>query len=98
MMMRILWLLSPLLLLCNACTMLIINPMPCRLTEGYSLGSEEIQQEAAPSILELASADELGEQLLITGVVYAADCTTPNVGHYTATNDDSQWAGFARSI
>jgi protocatechuate 3,4-dioxygenase beta subunit len=72
-----LWLLSLLFWLSSACTMLIANPTPCRLTEGYSLGSEEIAQEVAPSILELASTDEPGDRLIVTGVVYAADCTTP---------------------
>jgi catechol 1,2-dioxygenase len=50
---------------------------PCQLTAGQRLGNEEIQPQDAPPRLDLAGVAEPGVRLVITGVVYAADCTTP---------------------
>lgn len=51
--------------------------MPCQLTAGERLGNEPLTQETAAARLDLAGATELGERLVITGVVYLVDCVTP---------------------
>lgn len=51
--------------------------MPCQLTVGQRLGNEAIVEQDAPARLDLAGPDEAGERLVVTGIVYAADCQTP---------------------
>lgn len=53
------------------------DKMVCQLTRGHRLGAEQLAPQAAPSVLALAAAADPGEQLIIMGEVYAADCTTP---------------------
>ncbi|MCE7986340.1 MAG: hypothetical protein DYG89_34635 [Caldilinea sp. CFX5] len=54
-----------------------INVNPCRVTSGHRLGNAPIERQAVPARLDLAGPAEPGERLVITGVVYAADCITP---------------------
>ena len=54
-----------------------ITVTPCRVTAGHRLGNAAIEPQAVPARLDLAAATEPGDHLVITGVVYAADCKTP---------------------
>lgn len=50
---------------------------PCQLTGGQRLGNDQLAWQDVAARLDLAAPDEAGERLVITGVVYAADCQTP---------------------
>lgn len=55
-------------------------PAPCLITPGEYSSLDTTVEITAPSAIRLDHDDDIGQRIVIFGIVYRDDCTTPLVG------------------